>query len=734
MEALQEQMKMDVPTTNEVFDQFDTYSTLISHLEGLSEANYKGQQKRFDDWDTPEEVRVSTLSTIGRNVAEKLDVRVHIDSFEYRSNSLKPQMSIEDKARIILTHFKETIPGRLEELEEHTEQSIASLKKSLQFYQNQISPGDPSEQELKRGINNTQLEIEDLEKALQITQRIYDIKEYFHIHIRDNSHLNFNFSITESNTVVPRFKSQGPKKWSKTKFEEIFDPYYIGEEGNYRFTLKLIPLSSYPNVFLVGIKAPIGNKNLDNLLEAMFNPNTLDTYQVPQYRSLRREEREPIVYDILARHRREVPLHKGRSTSSRFQSAFYLIATESDRIPNRKNAFMQGVQLDIISSYQFCFKCHTNQHSTKRCPTFKAPVAKVPYFYQNESPNNARPYKQHQKDDDGFNPVTKGAPRRKESQPLISQHRQGGNRFAPLADLPESGVTEHVSHNQSAQPDSHQTMRAIMHPKSTGVPRNTSNNERPQDQIQREYIQDDDDETVRYTDSDEDEDIRDDEASVILSHQVQDQEMELLPETTINAAGNKPTRTQPLLQPITPRPRKQGKSLVTSKTKPLATPISSPSYSGRLAPLTRKQPTPYSPIIGLSHSNKSQTLRQSQRVHEALTKTLSLSRDESQAQNTSASRTPTLRDPPPITDPPARVMDITDSPLGSTLGEPESTILDNMERSDPSLRFQSQSVDPTQVDSPSIHQDIGDHTNLAHQPVTVTIGSHEANPSNTIDY
>ena len=174
---------------------------------------------------------------------------------------------------------------------------------------------------------------------------------------------------------------------------------------------------------------------------------------------------------------REARYYEGKQLSNHITTAFYLIATESDRIPNRKNGRLNGVQLDIITSYQFCFKCHTNQHSTKRCPVFKAPHAPVHYFYQNElsqyvTPNqhpNKRP-SQPQTAKDGFHPVTKGTTRRKESQPLISQHSQGGNRFAPLADLPESGEMENVIHNQPVQPDSNQTMRSIMHPKPTGIP------------------------------------------------------------------------------------------------------------------------------------------------------------------------------------------------------------------------------------------------------------------------
>lgn len=351
-EALRAKWDTEGQLSDEEYDQLDTSMLVVNCLNTLSDAKYKRQRKRFDDWNTPEELRISTLSAIGRVICDTRTVRIRIESFEIKLSLSKPQMFIEDKARIILTHFKETIPDTLDELEEHTELSIASLQKKIQLYQDQISPEDSLEHELNRHINNTNLRIKELEKTLQITQRIYDIKEYFHIHMRDNLYLDFDFSITESNSRAPRFKSQGPRKWLQTKFEEIFDPYYAGVEGNYRFKLKLIPISRAPNVFLVCVTAPNGHTDMDSLVHVMFNPNKLDIPQAPQDGYSQRQVGEPIYYKVLAKHLVEKRYYGGKQHNSLTKSVFYLIETESDRIIRRRNGLLKGVQIDIISSYR----------------------------------------------------------------------------------------------------------------------------------------------------------------------------------------------------------------------------------------------------------------------------------------------------------------------------------------------------------------------------------------------
>ncbi|KAG2734319.1 hypothetical protein G9P44_002325 [Scheffersomyces stipitis] len=339
--ALQAKLKTEGHLSDEEYNRLDDCVILHNHLYNLSEASYREQQKRFDDWNTPEEVRISTLSAIGRNVAEKQTVRVHIESFETRMNHLSTQLSISEIGKILVTHFSETIPATLDEVKGSTEQEISSLRNTIELYKDNISPGDPSESEWKRSIEDNNLKIKELENRLQITKNIYDIKTYFNIHSRDNSHLDFVFTPAELRPDKPT----SPPKSSVSKLEEIFDPYYAGVEGNYKFKLKLIPISRAPNVFLVCVTAPNSHTDMDSLVHVMFNPNK-------QYGYSQRQVGEPISYKVLAKHLVEKRYYGDKQHNSLTKSVFYLIETESDRIIRRRNGLLKGVQIDIISSYR----------------------------------------------------------------------------------------------------------------------------------------------------------------------------------------------------------------------------------------------------------------------------------------------------------------------------------------------------------------------------------------------
>lgn len=200
-----------------------------------------------------------------------------------------------------------------------------------------------------------------------------NVMDYFTIDIRGNDHLDFCFENFQTYDEAPAHAlQQSPLLVAMIKrFEQLFQSPYICSEDSFGFQLSLVHLQRVSKMYIIRVKAPLLSCDHETILDIMFHTKdfTVFDYFGPSfhYQSSRRPQDE-IPYEILARSTKKIPILHYTDDLDSPHVLFFLIGCDSDMIPDRRNRFLDKVQLDIIYSYQFCFRCHSTQHITKRCP------------------------------------------------------------------------------------------------------------------------------------------------------------------------------------------------------------------------------------------------------------------------------------------------------------------------------------------------------------------------------
>lgn len=354
--------------TQEQDDELDNIYYVHEFADYLTDIFWASLEERLKAWNVPKSFCLTALGTISRIVAERDLVRIRIDGFYKKDGHFdqRHSMPIKEKAKIIETHLMETLPNRWSAIS----QALNELRISMNFIKSQHRPGSKEEYEATK---DTRDEIQLLSKELSFIDTMKNVMDYFTIDIRGNDHLDFCFENFQTYDEAPAHAlQQSPLLVAMIKrFEQLFQSPYICSEDSFGFQLSLVHLQRVSKMYIIRVKAPLLSCDHETILDIMFHTKdfTVFDYFGPSfhYQSSRRPQDE-IPYEILARSTKKIPILHYTDDLDSPHVLFFLIGCDSDMIPDRRNRFLDKVQLDIIYSYQFCFRCHSTQHITKRCP------------------------------------------------------------------------------------------------------------------------------------------------------------------------------------------------------------------------------------------------------------------------------------------------------------------------------------------------------------------------------
>ncbi|ABN64920.2 predicted protein [Scheffersomyces stipitis CBS 6054] len=692
--------------SEEQYRQLANTYYLQKYANSLSDLNWAGQEERLKAWNVPQDFCLTALGEIARNSNEKRYVRLQIDAFYNKNDHLdqRHSMRAEEMAKIIEKHLTETIPNKWPMVSQNNNKTLNELHKSLEFLKSQFDPGSNDEFEATKDIKD---KMQQLSREISFSATMRDVKDKFHTIVRDNTHVDFRFGSIVTQDRIPESaqqKSTPMTTWLE-RFQQLFHSPYVGSEDTFEFQLSLVRPKQLSNMYLVGIKASSDFPDPRDILDIMFHtkdfeiPQYIDT-SLPSRKPSRRQDRIP--YEILHQFIRKAPILNYTDKKADFTHvSFFLIGSNSDNIPNRKSIFLENVQLDIISSYQFCFRCHNNKHTTKRCPVPKSTTlfqsrpltqwpTKVPSPNKQNHPitHTTGPRTTNQ-DGDGFSRPTKRSRQKTTPSPPTIPQQQNSFEVLPIEDLTTQEVTAEETEATRNRPNTvsstpqapsrHETPKAI----------NKNNDKAPEISTQ-------DDEMVYYTDDEEPSTINDEDTqlapSTLIEQQQKNSKVDTTPNTPQYTTDMLPSKHAPKSnsrsQPVTPsRPT----SMLPSKHAPITSSKSQPVTPARLGSKVLKPAStgkkPWTPTPTPRTTN---------------------------GPSGSPARTPTtsIRLPSLLNNSRTNYSELRESQMGSTISFPESMRTSNLNIPDSSLILQTQIEEATQVDSPGQQQAPG------HNPLT----------------
>ncbi|EAZ62758.2 repeat protein 2 [Scheffersomyces stipitis CBS 6054] len=416
------------------------------------------------DWSKP---------TSTKHEYQKRAIELRIDRFEYKDTQLDPskELSLKEKLAVIEDHFSH-LPEKFSETALQLETKLKQVRAAKTNFLDLLAKATGEDKDARpsylRAIHENEIQERDLMVQLTKENTLRAIVPLMMIRPLSNSTAYMSLSPIEG----PKTSTQGPSLLMSLK--KLLRQGYEGSTSDYYFKLSMIPSKPLANMFLVGLEHPSDHKNPEMAISELFNRGSMQitsshNLNFSKFPSDVYSVEEKVKYEILVAHSERIRNTYYLDKDKEKSKSFYLIATDSGKVPTRKNANLPNYSLEIISTFKFCSYCHESDHPTFKCTktnknrtTYYPPSTPMVATYTSNRESTTDNGSKFRKVRTGaFTEVTKGVKPQKIQQTIVNN---GSNSFMNLPmEEPPSSTTDPTSTTAfSRQPTSHWAWSAAL--------------------------------------------------------------------------------------------------------------------------------------------------------------------------------------------------------------------------------------------------------------------------------
>ncbi|ABN67241.2 Pichia stiptis repeat protein 2 [Scheffersomyces stipitis CBS 6054] len=426
-----------------------------NYVTSHSQQEWAGEQGRIDRWNIPQEFLIDSLSLLGEHEYQKRAIELRIDRFEYKDTQLDPskELSLKEKLEVIEDHFSH-LPEKFYETALQLETKLKQVRAAKTNFLDLLAKATGEDKEARpsylRAIHENEIQERDLMAQLTKENTLRAIVPLMMIRPLSNSTAYMSLSPIEG----PKTSTQGPSLLMSLK--KLLRQGYEGSTSDYYFKLSMIPSKPLANMFLVGLEHPSDHKNPEMAISELFNRGSMQitsshNLNFSKFPSDVYSVEEKVKYEILVAHSERIRNTYYLDKDKEKSKSFYLIATDSGKVPTRKNANLPNYSLEIISTFKFCSYCHESDHPTFKCTKtnknrttyypLSTPMVATYTSARESTTDNGSKFRKVRTG--AFTEVTKGVKPQKIQQTIVNH---GSNSFMNLPmEEPPSSTTDPTS-------------------------------------------------------------------------------------------------------------------------------------------------------------------------------------------------------------------------------------------------------------------------------------------------